>query len=119
MTFLKMPKMPKIPNPGNVGKTIGSNVAGLSSGVGKSFSSIGSGVGSGLSSVGKAIMPVEKQLFNQASSAITSPLVYLGVGLVGVVVLTSIFKGAEVTNNGIGAVRDNPELARALAASLA
>jgi hypothetical protein len=124
MTFLKAPKMPHLPKipeihaPGNVGKYVGSNISGLSAGVGKGINSLGAGVGGGLSSVGKAIMPVEKQLFNQASSAITSPLVYVGVAIVGAVVLVSIFKGSEVANNGIGAVRDNPELAATLAASL-
>jgi len=125
MGFPKMPKMPKmphlpampaIPNPGNVGKTVGSNLAGLSGGVGKSFSSIGGGIGDGLGSIGKAVMPVEKQLFNQATSSLTSPLIYSGVGIVGIVVLTSIFKGAEVTNNGIDAIRDNPELLAQIAA---
>ena len=124
MGFLKAPKMPHLPkipeiqSPGNVGKYVGSNISGLAGGVGKGINSLGAGVGGGLSSVGEAILPVEKQLFNQASSAITSPLVYLGVAIVGTVVLVSIFKGAEVTNNGISAVRDNPELAATLAAAI-
>jgi len=95
----------KFPNFG----TLASN----SKGIGKSLGSIGQGMGSGLSGVFSPFMQVENQLFGQADDffSLGSPLLYGILGVGGLLILTSIFKGASVANNGISAVRENPEIA--------
>jgi hypothetical protein len=96
---------------GNVGKAVGNNISGLGSGVGKAVDSVGGGIGSAVHSVTKPLMNIEKSVAGQVKSTLTSPIIYVGVLMVGGIVLTSIFKGSEVANNGINAVNNNPELA--------
>ena len=95
----------KIPNFG----TLASN----SKGFGKSISSIGEGTGSAIGSLFTPFMAVEDQLFGQADDFFSSPLLYIALGLTGLVVLTTIVKGSSIANNGVGAIRENPEIALA------
>ena len=93
----------KFPNFG----TLASN----SKGIGKSLGSIGEGMGSGLSGVFQPFMQLEEQAFGQVDDFFSSPLMYGILGVGGLLLLTTIFKGASVANNGISAVRENPEIA--------
>jgi hypothetical protein len=94
-----------------IGKMIGNNIQHIGGGVGKAVDSIGGGVGSAVHSVTKPLMNIEKSVAGQVKSTLTSPIMYVGLIIAGGIVLSSIFKGSEVANNGINAVNNNPELA--------
>ena len=87
--------------------SLASNIKGL----GKSFSSIGTGMGQGLGGVFAPFLGVEQQIFGQVEDFTSSPILYMGLGLIGLLLVTAMFKGASVANNGISAVKENPELA--------
>ena len=91
-------------------KGVGKSMGAISSSIGGSLGSIGGGVGDAIGGILSPFAALEGQAFNQISDFTSSPIMYIGLGLIGVILLTSIFKGAAVANNGIGAVRDNPEL---------
>jgi uncharacterized membrane protein YuzA (DUF378 family) len=87
------------------------SLASNSKSIGKSFGSIGTGIGQGLGGIFSPFLGVEDQLFGQVSDFTSSPIMYMGLGLLGVLLLTTIFKGASVATSGIDAVKENPELA--------
>ena len=91
-------------------KGISRSMGAISSSIGGSLGSIGGGVGDAIGGILSPFAALEGQAFNQLSDFTSSPIMYIGLGLIGVVLLTSIFKAISVANNGIGAVRDNPEL---------
>ena len=67
--------------------------------------------GQGISDV--FITPIS-QLTDTASDFLSSPVMLLGVGLLGVVVISGIFKGSEVAKTGL----ENPESITALAQAM-
>jgi hypothetical protein len=80
-------------------------------GLGKALSSAGGGLGEGLGGIFTPFLAAEQQIFGQVDGFFSSPLMYGMLGIGGLVILSTIFKGASVANNGIGAIRENPEIA--------
>ena len=81
----------KFPNFG----TLASN----SKGIGKSLGSVGEGMGAGLSGVFQPFMQIEDQVFGQVDDFFSSPIMYSILGIGGLLLLTTIIKGASVANN--------------------
>ena len=83
--------------------------------MGKFSENITGAMGKGISDV--FITPISS-LTNVATGAFSditsSPLLMIGVGLIGVIAISGIFKGSEVAKTGL----ENPESIRALASAI-
>ena len=83
--------------------------------VGKGSKNITSAIGQGINDV--FITPISdltKNVEGTVSDFMSSPLLYVGVGLIGVIAISSIVKGSEVAKTGL----ENPDSIRALASAM-
>ena len=83
--------------------------------VGKGSKNITSAIGAGINDVFiKPISDLSSNIEGSVSDFMSSPLLYVGVGLIGVIAISSIYKGSEVAKTGL----ENPESIRALASAM-
>ena len=83
--------------------------------VGKASNNITGAMGQGIHDVFiKPISDLSSNVESTVSDFMSSPLLYVGVGLIGVIAISSIVKGSEVAKTGL----ENPESIRAIASAM-
>jgi hypothetical protein len=100
---MKMPSAPK-----------GLNIKSISKGIGKATENVSSGVGSAIGNVSDPIIRGLGKTVDIGTDAINSPIMYIGIAIVGVVILTTVMAGSSTANKAL----ENPESMRILAQSL-
>ena len=87
---------------------------GLKTPTGKRFMKGAAATGAGFASLASGILSPITQLTSTASDFINSPIIYMVGGLVGVVLLTTIVKGADTAQVAV----QNPESLRVMAQAM-
>jgi hypothetical protein len=83
--------------------------------IGKASGNITGAMSQGINDVFiSPITDLTKNFESTASDFLSSPILMVGVGLLGVIVISGIFKGSEVAKTGL----ENPESIRALAQAM-
>jgi hypothetical protein len=86
------------------------NIKSISKGIGTGMSNVSSGVGSSIKNIATPSVRALGGVVGVGTDAISSPIMMLGAGIVGLVLITTVMGGSKVANTAM----QNPDSIRAV-----